>query len=294
VRHVAEACIAGLMLVTPLEVQTSPAVKFTLHIDVVQSNDTPANDWSRFVGQLASQAVPSGGADQTVTVGPKATRMEQHQPLFGTPAGIVTLFREDGEFGFDPSARTFWKEPARLSNQELATMASLKPSITFDKTGKFESINGRRAERVTTTMTMPMPADVAAAPIPGLPPNLIVTIDAWVTDELKMPAGGRMPVIDQKILAALGVSQVEQFTDNRFLLKATMRINFITGVEMVMTVRDVTDVNVPASTFDVPPGFKEVPPPSGRLRAEGASASLAGALAEAGRGGRSTRGARLR
>jgi hypothetical protein len=200
VRHVAEACIAGLMLVTPLEVQTSPAVKFTLHIDVVQSNDTPANDWSRFVGQLASQAVPSGGADQTVTVGPKATRMEQHQPLFGTPAGIVTLFREDGEFGFDPSARTFWKEPARLSNQELATMASLKPSITFDKTGKFESINGRRAERVTTTMTMPMPADVAAAPIPGLPPNLIVTIDAWVTDELKMPAGGRMPVIDQKIL----------------------------------------------------------------------------------------------
>ena len=283
---VVPAYALALILLAPGWVQSSPALKFTLHIEVVQSETTAPNDWSRFVAQLANQAVPPGGADQTVIVSPKATRMEQHQAMFGMRAGIVSLFRDDGEFGFDPAARTFWKEPARVSADQLSAMSAVKPEIKILKSGTFERIGGRRAERVTTTLTMPMPSDVAAAPIPGLPPNLVITIDAWVTDELKLPGDRGIPVIDQKILSQLGVAHVNQFTDNRFLVKAVMRINAIAGVEMVMTIKDVAEVRVPVSTFEVPPGYKEVPPPSGRLRAQGATASVSGERAEAGRGRR--------
>ena len=281
--HAARVFAVALVLLAPGWLQTSPALKFTLHIDLIQSEGSAPNDLAKLVAQLATQAVPPGGVDQTVIVSETATRMEQHQAFVGMPAGIVTLFRDDGEYGFDPSARTFWKEPARLSAEEISGMLAAKPEIKVDKTGTFETIDGRRAERITTTLAVP--ADVVSAPIPGLPQNLVVTIDAWVTDAVKVPGNRGLPVIDQKLLAQLGLSHLKQFTDDRFLVKAAVRLNFVSGIEMVMTVKDVTQVQTPASTFEIPAGYKEVRPPLGRLRAEGASASLAGALAEAGRGG---------
>ena len=141
-------------------------------------------------------------------------------------------------------------------------MLAAKPEIKVDKTGTFETIDGRRAERITTTLAVP--ADVVSAPIPGLPPNLVVTIDAWVTDAVKVPGNRGVPVIDQKILAQLGLGHLKQFTDDRFLVKAAVRLNFVSGLEMVMTVKDVTQVQTPASTFEIPAGYKEVRPPLGR------------------------------
>jgi hypothetical protein len=256
---------AAVILLPSGDLQTQQATKFTMHVDLVQTPASgPPNEWARFVSQIATQAIPPGGVDQTIIVSATASRIEQHQAFAGMPAGVVTLFRAGEEFGYDPAARTFWKQPARLSAQELSAMSAMKPEITVDKTGKFEIIEGRRAERVVTTLTLPMPAEAAAAPIPGLPPTLVVTIQAWVTDAVKLPKGSVVPVVDRKLLAQLGLAHLAEFTDDRFLVKATAAINFITGIELVMTATDVATVNVPASTFDVPAGFREVKPPSGR------------------------------
>ena len=256
---------AALILLPSADLQTQQAVKFTMHVDIVQTPASgPPNDWARFVSQLATQAIPPGGVDQTVVVSAKASRSELHQAFAGMPAGIVTLFREDGEFGYDPAARTFWKQPARMSAEELSAVSAMKPDVKVDKTGKFDTVEGRRAERVVTTVTLPMPAEVAAAPIPGLPPTLVVTIQAWVTDDVKLPKGSLVPVVDRKMLAQLGLAHLAEFPDDRFLVKATVAINFITGIELVMTARDVATANVPASTFEVPAGFREVTPPSAR------------------------------
>lgn len=261
------ACAVGLMLIAPAEFQSSTALKFTMHIDLIQS-DTPApNDWSRFAAQLARQAVPPGGVDQTVIISAKASRIEQHQAFVGMPAGIVTLFRGDEEFGYDPAAQTFWKQPPRLRADELSEVVTTKPDIKVDRTGRFETIDGMRAERVTTTMTMPMPKDAAAAPIPDLPPNLVVTMDAWVTDAWKIPGDGKVPLLDQKLFAELGIAHVAQLTDNRFPVRLAVRMNLITGIEMVVTIKNVAQTQVPDSVFEIPAGFKEVPPPSGRVRA---------------------------
>ena len=200
--HAARVFAVALVLLAPGWLQTSPALKFTLHIDLIQSEGSAPNDLAKLVAQLASQAVPPGGVDQTVIVSETATRMEQHQAFVGMPAGIVTLFRDDGEYGFDPSARTFWKEPARLSAEEISGMLAAKPEIKVDKTGTFETIDGRRAERITTTRGRAGGRRLRLR-FRDCRQNLVVTIDAWVTDAREGSwQPWPYPVIDQKILAA--------------------------------------------------------------------------------------------
>ena len=63
-----------------------------------------------------------------------------------------------------------------------------------------------------------------------LPPELMVTFDVWVTGSVKPPSGW-VPLIDQEILSRLGLANPQSFTDNRFPLKAAVRVNLVNALD---------------------------------------------------------------
>ncbi len=96
-----------------------------------------------------------------------------------------------------------------------------------------------------------------------MPKEPALTLDVWVTEDVKVPAGW-VPLIDKQLLDQLGLAHVQVFTDNKFLLRAVARVNFIPDFEIVMHVRDLVNESAPASAFEIPAGFTEVPPPANR------------------------------
>jgi hypothetical protein len=264
-RRVIRWWVSAIVLMFVLQIRMDAELKFTMHTDLNRIEGVTPNEWSALIGQLAGNAVPPGGVDHVVLVGDKAMRMEQKQAFAGMRAGMITLYRDGARFGIDPSARTFWKYPPQLGPEELKAMAGRKPDVTINKTGQVETIDGMRAERVTTTLAMPMPGEMGAAGASGLPAELMVTFDVWVTGSVKPPSGW-VPLIDQEILSRLGLAYPQSFTDNRFPLKATVRVNLVNALEILMTVKGIVNENVPDRVFDIPAGYEEVPPPSGRGR----------------------------
>jgi uncharacterized protein DUF4412 len=264
-RRAIRLCVSAVALMFILQVRMDAELKFTMHTDLNRIEGVTPNDWSALIHQLAGNVVPAGGVDHVVLVGDKAMRMEQKQTFAGMRAGTITLYRDGARFGIDPTTRTFWKYPPQLGPEELKAMAGRKPDIKISKTGQTETIDGMRAERVTTTMTMPIPADMGGRGAPSLPPELMVTFDVWVTGSVKPPSGW-VPLIDQEILSRLGLANPQSFTDNRFPLKAAVRVNLVNALQILMTVKGIVTENVPDSVFDIPADYKEVPPPSGRGR----------------------------
>ncbi|MGE5835077.1 MAG: DUF4412 domain-containing protein [Acidobacteriota bacterium] len=262
-RRVIRLRLFVLLLLAVLPTQLDAELKFTLHTDLNRIEGVTPNDWSALISQLAGNVVPAGGVDHVVLVGDKAMRMEQKQTFAGMPAGMITLYRDGARYGINPAAQTFWKYPPQLGADELKAMAGRKPEVKVVKSGQVQTINGMRAEQVTTTLTMPMPGEIGASGARGLPGELMVTFDVWVTASVKPPAGW-VPLIDQEILSRLGLSSPQSFTDNRFPLKAVVRVNLVNAMEVLMTVKDIANQDVPDSVFEIPKGYKEVSPRGGR------------------------------
>lgn len=258
--RVARACVTSVLLLPILQHALHAELKFTLHTDLNRLEGVATNEWSAFLAQMAKQVMPPGGVDHVVIVGDKAMMLEQKQPFGGMAAGVQTLFRDNQQYGIDPVMRTFWKE-RQPSDAELRELAASQPEIKVDRTGESRTIDGMRAERVTTTVTLK--SQVLERSFPGLTEPPSITIDVWVTDAVKLP-GGWMPLIDRKFLAELGLAQLRDFTDGKFMLRGVMKSNVLSGLELAMTARNITTEDVPDSVFDIPAGYKEIPPPSGR------------------------------
>ncbi|HYN07433.1 MAG TPA: hypothetical protein VES67_08595 [Vicinamibacterales bacterium] len=261
-KRIARTGIGAAVFMTLFQHGLLAQLKFTLHTDLNRVDAAAPSDWSALVSQLAGQVIPAGGVDHVVLVSDKAMLMEQKQPFAGMAGGVLTLFREGQQFGIDPASKTFWKIRP-FTDSELQATAASKPDVKVTRTGEVQTINGMRAERVTTVITLKMPRDAAGTTFPGFPTEPAMTFDVWVTDAVKVPAGW-VPLIDQKVLAQLGIAHVQDFTDKKLLVRAVVKLNLIPDFEIVMTVRDLTTEPVPDSVFEIPAGYKEIPPPANR------------------------------
>lgn len=261
-KRIARTWIGAAVFVTLLQPGLPAQLKFTLHTELKRVEGVAPTDWSSLVSQLASRIIPPGGVDHVVIVNDKAMRMDQKQEFAGMTAGTVTLFRDGQQFGMEPSSKTFWKTRP-FSESELQAIAANKPDVKVTRSGDFETINGMRAQRVTTVISLKLPSDALGSTLPGFPAEPSLTFEAWVTDGVPLPAGF-VPLIDQKVLAELGVAQVNNFTDNKFLVRAIAKLNFIPDFEIVMTVKDLSREPVPATLFEIPAGYREIPPPANR------------------------------
>jgi hypothetical protein len=241
-----------LTVVVPLRAD----VRYTLHMEVRQASSGGGDQLSMMMGAMLTQMFPPGGVDQLVVSGPLGVRTEQKQAFAGMPAGLITIVKADGQtFMLDPAAKTYSKQPI-VPAEASAAMAGMKPDIKVTKTGKFETIEGMKAERVDMAMSMPMPgmdaATLAQMP-PGFPTKIDLKMEMWVTDAIKQPAGAAS--MTESLMKQFGLTDVKDLNDGRTMIKGVMSMM---GIEMVFTTKGFSNEAAPASLFEIPKDYKEV------------------------------------
>jgi hypothetical protein len=215
------------------------------------------------VGQQFATMVPSGGADMVYTVGERGVRVEYLQAAMGQPAGTIVLARANGDvFALNPAEKTYWKV-AMPDVAGAMAQAGMVPRISMKRTGEFADVAGVRGERVAFewSIDIPIPEEARASLPAGFPASISMTGDNWVSTDryqqyAKMFKGNKM--VD--FLAALGL---EKLALEGIVLRSVVRM---AGVEMHGEVTKIAEEEVPASLYEIPEGFKEVPQPQPVIR----------------------------
>jgi hypothetical protein len=250
--------VSALAMVVVLVAPPSAELKYSSHTQM--RSGTSGDQLSAMAGGMMGQLYPVEGVDETVYVGDRGMRVEARQARLGMPAGAVLVTRADGsKFGIDPAAKTFWKV-APAAPDVMASLGA-KTDVTLNKTGQFETIDGMRAEKVVITVSMPLPGIDPARLPPGFPAALTATMTAWLTDAIKAPRNvpaEELGVLDRFAAGAL----TELAKDGRFALKS---VTEAFGLVVETTRSDFSTVDVPASMFEVPDGFKEIAAPQARI-----------------------------
>lgn len=266
------ALVLVVMIVAPLGADLKVTSKMTVR---AVPGAAPATDMmSRAMGPMLLQLFGGTEGIEMIQTSNEdgRSRMEYKQAFAGMPAGAVIVTRADGSAaGFDPAAKTWWKVPGLgdMPPEAAEMMAQMKPTITTKKSGQFETIAGLRAERVTLSLRMAIPLPPEAAQLPQeflamMPSEFIFEGDAWVSPQFA------------KYTAALAKSSMmgpmQQFGFDKLMadleglsVKQVMRMNLLAGYEMETLVTSAVEETVPASAFEVPAGFKEVPMPDGGM-----------------------------
>jgi len=253
-----------LLSLTVLAALASPVsageLKYTMHLEAKPAANASNDPMSAMAGGMISQMFPPGGIDQVVVAGDKGMRSEQKQDFGGMKAGFVMLVKPDGtQYVLDPVAKTYYKMPA-MPPEAAAMMAQMNPKVTLGKTGVFETIDGMKCERITMNMTMGIPGMDPSQLPPGVPSELKMTLDMWLSDAVKLPASAA--AASMSALKQFGFDQLPELkklsSDGRLPVKTVMSMF---GVEMIMTVKDVKTEAVAPTLFEIPKDYKEIPPP---------------------------------
>jgi hypothetical protein len=249
------AAVLTLLLVAPL----SAELKYTMRIEAKPSTaaaTAPANPMLEMIGAIvASTMAPQGGLEMTVTVGDRGTRVDYTQAYMIVPAGGATLLTPKGEMiVLDPAKRTFWK----MSKPDMSALPGGGPAVTVTRTGQTETISGVRAERATLEIHMPLPVPPGAQMPEGLPRDIAMTGDVWLSSQYaqyaKTVAG---------LVGGVNVLGVDTIANEGFVMRSILRGELLGNQQIESTVTSVAEAAVPASLFEIPAGFTEVPPPSG-------------------------------
>jgi hypothetical protein len=244
---------AELKVVTKLEIRQVPATE-------------PANPFFAMMGNaMAQQMQQMNGTETTTTLGDGVIRTEMDKAIGGMPAGAITLMRADGTMvSINPVDKTYFK----VAMPDVSSMVgTMKPTVAVKRTGEFSTLLGERVERVLLDLRMPIPipAEAAAQLPPGFPTEVVVAIENWTAEAYK--AYGTQMIKSNAAMTALGLADV---ADIGFALRQIVRTPMLAGYEMETTVLSLGQVTPPAGFFEVPEGYREVPPPGmGRGRAGG-------------------------
>lgn len=249
----------GLMavLVAPLRADLKYTMQVEARPSTVQS-DAPVNPLFAMVGGFVlSMIAPPGGIEMTTIVGTNGARIEYSKAYTMVPAGGALLVSPDGTVTVvDPATKTYWKT---TRTDAAAATASMNAQVSITPTGSADTIAGVRAERSAIAIKVALPV-ASGMQMPGMPTELAVTGDVWLTDKYKnyspMTAG---------IAGGLNALGFDKMSAAGFPMRTIMRSDLFAGQEIVSVVTSLGEVTVPASTFQVPAGYKEVQPQLGGM-----------------------------
>jgi len=245
---------------------SAPAVagdlKYTMHMEAKAAANASSDPMSAMAGGMISQMFPAGGLDQQVVASEKGMRSEWKQDFGGMKAGTIILLKADGaQFVLDPAAKTYYKMPG-IPAEMAGMMAQMNPKVTVGKRGEFETVNGMKCEHITLNMTMALPGIDPSQLPPGMPSELSMAYNMWLSDSIKVPPAATAAGLS--MLKQFGFDQLpelKQFSaDGRMLVKGVMSMF---GVDMIMETKDIKTESVAADLFEIPKDYKEVPPPGG-------------------------------
>jgi len=252
-------CLAG-SIAAPLHAE----LKYTMHVEVKKGEapaGKPANPTVSLMGDsLLKEMLPTGSADLVYIIGERGTRVEYLQPAMGQAAGTYNLALPDGTvYVVNPKDQTY----ARTSVQGAAAAmkaAGMTPATTVKRTGEFATVAGTRCEIVTFDwkMDIRIPEAVRAGLPPDFPTSLLMNGDTCVTTDqftkyVELAAKSQL----NDLVTNLGLKEVMQ---GGIPLRQTIRFG---TVELLSTVTQIGEEEVPATTFEIPPSYKELPPPAG-------------------------------
>ena len=255
----------ALCLVSLAAGRASAELKYTLRTEVQKtaaSTSAPAaNPMIAMMGEaLTKQLLPEGSATMTYIVGEKGTRVELANAAMGQAAGTVTLAQPDGTaVVLNPKDQTYWKVGLQGAAGAMQA-AGMKPEVTLTRTGEPETVAGVRCERSTFTMKMDLPIPEAARATLGanFPSSLDMAGDSCSTTD-QFQKYGELASKSQatSMLSALGL---DKLMPGGIVLRQSIRVG---AVEIRSVVTDIAEAEVPATAFEIPAGYKEVPPPTG-------------------------------
>lgn len=253
------ALIAALACATPA---LAAELKYTLHMEAKAAANAPSDPMSAMAGGMLTQMLPPGGLDQVVIAGEKGFRSEQKQEMGPIKAGSVILVKPDGtQYMLDPAAKTYYKMPAMPADM-AGMFAQMNPKVNVGKMGVFETVDGMKCEHVSMTMSFAIPGIDPSQLPPGVPTELSMAMDMWLSDSVKLPASSGTASLG--MIKQFGFDQLPELKklsgDGRLPVKAVISMF---GVEMIMTAKDIKTESVAADLFEIPKDYKEVPPPGG-------------------------------
>jgi hypothetical protein len=254
--------LVALCLVASVSVPLRADLKYTLHVEVKKTEapkGQPVNPMIAMMGDsMIKEMLPAGGADLVYSIGEKGSRVEYLQPAMGQPAGAVSLALPDATIlMLNPKAQTYWKTTSQTP-AAMMKASGMAPTSTVKRTGEVETVAGLKCERVTFDwkMDLPIPEAARASLPPDFPKTLSMTGDTCMTtDQFKKYADMAAKSQLGDMLSALGLKEA---TQGGIALRQRMRFG---GVELQSLVTSIGEEDVPASAFEIPAGYKEVPAP---------------------------------
>jgi hypothetical protein len=253
-KRLAIALFVTVVAVAPVHADLKYVSRLTARPSTVPM-PPPTNPLYTMLGGLVIGAiVPMGGLRITSVIGERGARIEYGQPYLLVPAGGVMLVQPDGSaLVINPSEKTYWK----VTKPTVGIMGgALAPDVQVTATGDTATVAGVQTNRSTLTVraTLPLPAEGG---FPGMPRELSVSGDVWLA-----PSYARYskmaPALSNGLAAALGMENL--FADG-FPMRLVVRSELFAGQQIESVVTSIGEVSVPASTFEVPAGFVEVPQP---------------------------------
>jgi hypothetical protein len=210
---------------------------------------------------MTEMIVPAGGLEVSIVEGARGSRVEYNKAYLVMPAGAVTLLRPDGSMVvLSPADKTYWKLPADAS----ALPPGMTPKVTTKRTGEFADVAGVRSERVTIDLRIAIPVPDGVQLPPGMPTELVMTGDMWITDRFKAAnksAGMAM--------GGLGQFGLDKVLNGGMPMRSVMRSPLFAGKEIETVVTKIGEEPAAASLFEIPADYKEVPAPTGMGRGGG-------------------------
>ncbi len=254
--------LVALCLVASVSVPLGADLKYTLHVEVKKTEapvGQPLNPMVAMMGDsMIKEMLPSGGADLVYSIGEKGSRVEYLQAAMGQAAGTVSVSLPDGSIlMLNPKDQTYWKTTTQAT-AAMMKASGMAPTSTVKRTGEFETVAGLKCELVTFDwkMDLPIPEAARASLPPDFPKSLTLNGDTCMeTDKYKKYADLAAKSQLSDMMTALGLKEA---TQGGIALRQRMRFG---GVELQSLVTSIGEEDVPASAFEIPEGYKEVPAP---------------------------------
>lgn len=256
--------LVALCLAGSVSAPLSAELKYTLHIDVKKAEVPAGQTVSPMIAMMGESMIkellPAGGADLIYIIGERGSRVDYLQPAMGQAAGTFNLSLPDGTvFVVNPKDKTYVKTSAQGATAAMKA-AGMTPTTTVKRTGEFATVAGTRCEVVTFDwkMDIPIPEAARASLPPDFPTAIAMNGDTCVTtDQFKkyVELAAKGPLND--LMTNLGLKEVLQ---GGIPLRQTIRFGTI---ELQSVATQIGEEDVPASAFEVPAGYKEVPSPTG-------------------------------
>jgi TonB family protein len=199
--------------------------------------------------------LPEGPTDSIYWISDKGTRVELMKASAIMPAGSVLLNLVDGTtVVMNPKDKTYWKLSVPQTLPQMAGILSqMNPQRSDIRTGEFATIAGVRAEHLTSSTTMDLPAPPPGIPMPpGMPTSITISTDSWMAEQYSDYAAVARTAATMMGLDAL--------IPQGFMLKSVMRNSMTPGYEIESTVTEIREEPAPADAFEIPTDYNEVPP----------------------------------